>query len=203
MSDSDDDTGRKRPGLKAVRDCGRRFEAPGESMGQPKLRVVHEAEHEEETPVDNDEKRGRVPAHELIEIMAESLMTQLPQALLFAPSFPVERLPEVARFIAAEQYKINTEILPRMADPTEPKPRIALKFTTMPNSQAESAMPRPGVVIESMRRLEGITDPGDACRMAFIYAFFDSPVARAILRMNQYAYDFSFVGEEPPRIIIT
>ena len=139
---------------------------------------------------------------EIIETMTHGLMVQLQPALIFAPEFPRERLPEVARFIAEEQYKINTEVLPRMADPDEPHPRIALKFTTMPTGPSDVATPREGVVFESVRRLEGIFDPEDASRMAFIYAFFDSPVARAILRMNHYTYQFSFVGEAPPRVLL-
>lgn len=140
-------------------------------------------------------------AEEIIETMAQGFMSQLQPALYFAPHFPADRMPSVALFIAKEQYKINTEILPRMVDPQEPKPRIALKFTTMPASEAEADVPRDGVMVQAVRRLEGIIDPGDASTMALVYAFFDSPVARAILKMNGFAYQFSFVGIEPPRII--
>lgn len=163
------------------------------------LRAV-EAEFEPEP-----DERPRLPptAEQLIDIMAQSLVVQLQPALVFAPEFPADRLPAVARFIAEEQYKINTEILPRMADPDEPHPRIALKFTTMPTSSADVARHgREGVMVESVRRLEGVFDPADASTMALVYAFFDSPVARAILRMNHFSYHFSFVGVERPRVLL-
>ena len=88
-----------------------------------------------------------------------------------------------------------------MANPNEPKPRIALKFTTMPASDAEASVPRDGVKVEALRRLEGVIDPGAASSMALVYAFFDSPVARAILKMNGCAYQFAVVGPERPRIV--
>ena len=170
----------------------------------PRLRVVER--EPEQDPTARDEVEPEFDADppspdQIIETMAHSIIAQLPQAHVFAPHFPRDRLPEVAMYLANEQYKINTEILPRFADPSEPKPRFALKFATMPTSPRDAAAPRSGVVIETFRRLEGVTDPVDACRMAFVFAFLDSVVARAILRMNGYAYEFSFVGPERPRIV--
>lgn len=167
----------------------------GAENGDPGADVEREA-----APEAFSAERPPTP-EELIETMAHGLMSQLQAALFFAPKFPRERLPSVAMFIAKEQYMINTEILPRMANPDEPKPRIALKFTTMPANESEAHIPRDGVKVEGFRRLEGIHEPGDASTMALIYAFFDSPVARAILKMNGFAYQFSFVGIEPPRIV--
>jgi hypothetical protein len=165
----------------------------------PEGEPPEDGEGEPEFAVGADGMRAPT-AEEIIETMAQHILTQLPTAHAFAPEFPLEQLPRVARFIAEEQFMINTKILPRMCSQREPKPKIALKFTIMPDNASEG-LPLEGVQIEAVRRLEGVHDPMDASRMAFVYAFFDSPTARAILRMNHYAYAFSFVGDTTPRII--
>jgi hypothetical protein len=135
---------------------------------------------------------------EVIETMTQCILLELPIAHAFVPSFPADRMHAIAMFLAKEQHMINTEILPRLLDPNGDKSHIILRFTTMPQSEAEANQSRPGVRVEAPRNLEGSTDPGEAMSSGMVFAFLQSPVSRAMLRMAGFTYEFSFGDSEGP-----
>lgn len=129
---------------------------------------------------------------QIIETMAQFILMELPIATAFAPGFPASKLPGIAEFLANEQHMINTKILPRLLDPKEKYSHLILRFTTTPASPEEANLPRPGARVEAPRRLEGVTEPGIAAQSGLVFAFLQTPISRAMLRMNGYTYEFSF-----------
>ncbi len=123
-------------------------------------------------------------------MMAQSLRDT---AALFAPHFPEEHIPALARFLLGEQAEINATIIPDMADPDSDKPHILVQV-----SPSKGRGDATDATFPALKRIEGVKDGRLVVPQVMVYAFLTSPAARGILRMHGWQYSFAQTKLDDP-----